>query len=86
MRQGYDCRRERVRLREGEAVRHGCCIDKACKPDTCMELPAGVRCDDCGRFSGCLRFGVTKTGHTHCDWFPRQFVAKPCADCRGSRG
>ena len=67
-------------------MRHGCCIDKACKPDTCMELPADVRCDDCRRFSGCLRFGVTKTGQTNCDWFPRKFIAKPCPDCEASRG
>ena len=25
----------------------GCCVDKACTPDTCMDLPAGKTCGDC---------------------------------------
>ena len=32
---------------------HGCCADKACAPQTCMELPAGQTCGDCGRFGYC---------------------------------
>lgn len=52
---------------------HGCCSDKACTPETCMELPPGLTCADCFSIKRCKAiFGHTETD-TYCDWFPRRF-------------
>jgi hypothetical protein len=40
---------------------------------TCMELPAGKTCGDCGYFSHCKPFYGRKSTDTECDFFPRRF-------------
>ncbi|HUS81852.1 MAG TPA: hypothetical protein VM013_01175 [Dehalococcoidia bacterium] len=57
----------------------GCCVDKKCTPKTCMDLPEGTTCGDCGHIKRCqLIFGHVPDD-TYCDWFPRRFyrVARP---------
>ena len=57
-------------------MKHGCCTDKACTRDTCMELPAGTTCGDCYHIARCKAiYGHTET-NTYCDWFPRRFYAR----------
>lgn len=56
--------------------KHGCCTDKVCTPETCMELPEGKMCEDCARFSWCAKMGCATPRRTSCDWFPRRFVAR----------
>ena len=42
-----------------------------------MDLPDGVKCDDCGHFRFCLQFiGEDIRGNTTCDWYPIRFVPK----------
>jgi len=55
---------------------HGCCADKACAPQTCMELPAGQTCGDCGRFGYCKAIVGMTAESTSCDWFPRRFLPR----------
>jgi len=57
--------------------RHGCCVDRACTPHTCMELPEGTTCGSCVHLSRCLRLFGCKPDNTSCDWFPRRFAAAP---------
>lgn len=59
----------------------GCCADNQqraappCNSSTCMRLPDGETCDECGHRSRCAAvFGLEVEGRTHCDWFPRRFV------------
>ncbi len=53
----------------------GCCVDKDCKPHTCMALPAGKTCGDCVHVGRCtLLFGI-KPEATICDFYPRRFEA-----------
>lgn len=60
-------------------VKHGCCADKSCTPDTCMGLPDGKTCGDCvHEYRCCLIFGHTQTD-TYCDWFPRKYQDKRMA-------
>jgi hypothetical protein len=54
-------------------VKHGCCTDKACTRETCMQLPAGETCGECRNFPHCLRMYGTKAEYTYCDFFPRRF-------------
>jgi hypothetical protein len=54
-------------------MKHGCCTDKACTPATCMELPRGKTCCDCGYIGPCTRMGFTTGTNTSCDFFPRRF-------------
>jgi len=56
--------------------KHGCCTDKECTLETCMELPEGKTCGDC-EFSETrsTMFGC-KPSDTHCDFFPRKFNEK----------
>lgn len=56
---------------------HGCCDDRACTPDTCMELPSGVTCGDCVHVERCCTIYGHIPGDTYCDWFPRRFCATP---------
>lgn len=52
---------------------NGCCVDKVCTKDTCMQLPDGLHCGDCVHISRCKAiFGHVETD-TCCDWFPRRF-------------
>jgi hypothetical protein len=53
--------------------KHGCCADKACNDKTCMELPAGKTCGDCGHFRHCEAFYAHKATDTYCDFYPRRF-------------
>jgi|HubBroStandDraft_4_1064222.scaffolds.fasta_scaffold414283_4 hypothetical protein len=52
----------------------GCCVDKACAAQTCMKLPAGQTCGDCGHFGRCQWLLSRNGSETVCDWFPRRFV------------
>ncbi len=56
---------------------HGCCVDKkygkGCTPATCMGLPAGKTCGDCGYFGHCRAMYGHKAADTYCDFFPRRF-------------
>lgn len=58
----------------------GCCVDKKCSPETCMNLPEGKTCGDCVFVDRC----VAIFGHTpedkYCDWFPRKFTPKIPSD------
>lgn len=56
---------------------HGCCADKACKPNTCMELPAGKTCGHCVHERRCCTIFGHEPSDTYCDWFPRRFREKP---------
>lgn len=40
----------------------------------CMCLPEGKTCNDCSFFDGCMKFGITEDGQTHCDWWPIKFI------------
>lgn len=54
---------------------NGCCTDKACTADTCMDLPEGKTCGDCVHIARCKAiYGHVETD-TSCDWFPRKFRA-----------
>lgn len=52
---------------------HGCCADKACDNNTCMELADGKTCGDCANFRHCEAFYGHKPTDTYCDFFPRRF-------------
>ncbi len=64
---------------------NGCCVDKACTADTCMDLPASKTCGDCVHsYRCCAMFGHTPTD-TYCDFFPRRFRAvEPAATVGGA--
>lgn len=65
----------------------GCCADKKCTPETCMDLPAGKTCGDCVREYRCCAIFGHKPEDTYCDWFPRRFreaKPKPCFRCGGN--
>jgi hypothetical protein len=51
----------------------GCCVDKACTPETCMNLPEGKTCGDCVHAHRCCAIFGHKPEDTTCDWFPRRF-------------
>lgn len=53
---------------------HGCCADKACTDQTCMELPVGKTCGDCRHFNHCTAFYAHKASDTYCDFYPRRFA------------
>jgi len=53
--------------------KHGCCVDKACDRDTCMNLPIEKTCSDCAYFTHCERMYATKPYNAWCDFFPRRF-------------
>jgi hypothetical protein len=55
-------------------ITHGCCVDKACGDDTCMQLPEGKTCDNCCHKRRCFAFGFSEPNRTYCDWFPRRFI------------
>lgn len=54
----------------------GCCADKKCTPETCMNLPNGKTCKDCFWCKRCVSmFGATEID-TACGWFPRRFMKR----------
>ena len=55
-------------------MRNGCCLDRQCTPDTCMNLPEGVTCGDCRNFRRCQGIFGCKAKNIACDWFPRRFA------------
>lgn len=57
-------------------MKHGCCADRACTPETCMELPKGKTCADCLFIVHCKRIYGVKTENTSCDFFPRRFKSR----------
>lgn len=70
---------ERSARRAGGNDMQGCCVDKECTPETCMELPAGKMCGDCVHERRCCLMFGHKPSDTYCDWFPRKFREKPTA-------
>lgn len=57
-------------------TKHGCCEDKRCTKDPCMQLPEGKTCGNCiHEYRCCLIFGHVAED-TFCDWFPRKFKEK----------
>lgn len=59
------------------AGQHGCCADKACIHETCMQLPTGMTCGGCAHFRHCAAFYGHSTADTYCDFFPRRFKPAP---------
>lgn len=56
---------------------HGCCADKACTHETCMQLPTGKTCGDCVHLKHCSAFYAHTPVDSYCDFFPRRFVQAP---------
>lgn len=54
---------------------HGCCADKACTDQTCMQLPKGSTCGGCLHFRHCATFYAHEASDCYCDFFPRRFKA-----------
>lgn len=51
----------------------GCCVDKVCTPETCMDLPHGTTCGDCMHIKRCLALGFTPSEtETVCSFYPRR--------------
>lgn len=48
-------------------MKHGCCIDKECTQETCMELPSGKTCGDCVHIKKCSAMFGHKPKDTYCD-------------------
>lgn len=61
----------------------GCCVDRSCTPETCMELPAGKTCGDCIHHERCCVMYGHVPDDNYCDFFPRRFKETPSADLRG---
>lgn len=57
----------------------GCCVDRACTPETCMNLPAGMTCGQCVHLDRCTKIYGHKPEDTVCDWFPRKFRLREAA-------
>lgn len=54
-------------------AKQGCCVDKKCDTESCMNLPDGKTCGDCMHARRCIAmFGHTATD-TYCDFYPRRF-------------
>lgn len=65
-------------------AKHGCCVDRECTSDTCMQLPAGKTCGDCVHVKRCVAIFGHKPADTYCDFFPRRFL--PLADAVVGKG
>lgn len=63
---------------------HGCCADKACNTNTCMELPSGKTCGHCVHERRCCAIYGHTPSDTYCDWFPRRFAEKPAQSEQGA--
>jgi hypothetical protein len=55
---------------------HGCCADKNCDENTCMQLPEGKTCGDCVNEKRCVAMFGHSPSDTYCDFFPRRFREK----------
>lgn len=51
----------------------GCCYDKRCTAETCMNLPDGRTCGDCFHIKRREAIFGHVPSDTSCDWFPRRF-------------
>lgn len=51
----------------------GCCIDKTCTPETCMQLPDCLTCRDCFYCNRCVTMFGAKPENTYCQFYPRRF-------------
>jgi len=68
-------------------AQQGCCVDKKCTPETCMNLPEGKTCGDCVHIHRCKAMFGHVEADTYCDWYPRRFreaVASTGEEVRGS--
>ena len=54
-------------------MKHGCCVDRSCNPETCMSLPRGETCGNCVSFMICSKLVGPQFSNDFCDWFPRRF-------------
>lgn len=54
-------------------MKHLCCKQNQCSPETCANLPAGRTCGDCVHAKACARGKKEHDAQTACDWFPRRF-------------
>ena len=54
----------------------GCCTDKSCNPDGCMNLPEGETCGKCVFVRHCARMYDVKDEYTQCDFYPRRFISQ----------
>jgi hypothetical protein len=60
--------------------KHGCCVDKKCDSETCMNLPEGKTCGHCIHSLRCVAmFGHVLTD-TYCDFYPRRFSELVASD------
>jgi hypothetical protein len=64
------------------AGEQGCCADrkygKGCTPETCMNLPKGVKCSFCVHWSRCNGIGYSTGPDSRvCFFFPRRFHLDP---------
>jgi hypothetical protein len=57
-------------------MKYGCCLDKVCTRDTCMELPIGKTCSNCFHEKRCVSMFGAKSENKYCGWFPRRFAEK----------
>lgn len=53
--------------------KHGCCVDKVCTKDTCMELPEGESCGTCVHRNRCVAMFGSTDSQSYCGFFPRRF-------------
>ena len=53
--------------------KQGCCMDKACNENTCMNLPENKTCGDCVNIKICKAVYGHTENDTYCDFFPRKF-------------
>jgi len=61
-------------------VMHGCCRDKSCTAETCMQLPPGCTCGTCMHEERCCAIFGHAPDDTYCDWFPRRYMEARCVD------
>lgn len=54
----------------------GCCADKSCTPQTCMDLPENKTCAQCVHERRCVTLFGAKPENAWCDFFPRRFVER----------
>lgn len=58
-------------------MKHYCCEQRACRPETCVALPDGKTCGDCVYAHLCSRGKAEHNAQTACDTFPRRFKERP---------
>jgi len=55
------------------SLKHGCCADKVCTPETCMTLPDGASCSMCVTATYCRKVFGVDPANTWCDFYPRRY-------------